>query len=270
MRSIVWLVLAVPLAAAGQEVPGIDLNAPREPPPAEEKPRPEAPAAAGDRSAPRPSSPLETALGAPGERDAALGDRVKAVQRKGFLKRGRFQLTALFAPTVNDAFFQKYGFAGRLAYNLRDSLALGVRGSIFGSVETDYRKQAVRAFQSLPSASKVHNELMGEVIWSPVYGKVAFLGHSIVHFDLFLLAGFGGVRSDTSLAPRNEGWHVATDFGGGVRFYPSEFLALEAGLLATLYPDQTARDLPATLQKVIVATVGISFFFPTRFEYVYP
>lgn len=266
MRSLTWLVLAIPLAATGQEVPGIDLNAPpAQPPPASVKPPPVAP------SKPSSKTPvLETAVGVPGEEDAALGDRVKAVQRKGFLKRGRVQITALVSPTLNDAFYQKYGFGGRVAYHLQDSFAVALRGSVFFAAQTDYRKQAVQAFQSVLLASKIHNELMLEGIWSPVYGKISFLGSNIVHFDLFLQAGVGGVRSDTSMEPKNQGWHIATDIGGGVRFYPSDYLAVEAGLVATLYPDQVANAVPATLQKVIMVNLGISLFFPTRFEYVYP
>ncbi len=269
MRSLTWLVLAFPLAVAGEEVPGIDLNAPPEKPaPYEGKPSPAAPSETTAK--PGKTTVLGTALGAPGEQDAALGDRVKAVQRKGFLKRGRLQIGALFAPTVNDAFYQKYGFGGRLAYNLEDSLALGVRYTGYASVQTEYRKQAVLAFQSVLLPSKIHHEFMAEAIWSPVYGKVAFFGRGIVHFDLFLLAGAGFVLSDTSLEPQNQGPHFATDVGGGVRFYPNDWLAFEAGLRATLYPDQTANSVPATLQKVIALNFGFSVFIPTRFEYVYP
>jgi outer membrane beta-barrel protein len=107
-------------------------------------------------------------------------------------------------------------------------------------------------------------------VWSPVYGKFSFLKKQIIHFDLFLSAGFGLVWSATSGEPRNEGAHLATDVGGGLRFYPKEWLAFELGLIATLYPDQPVSSLPATIQKVFVANFGVSFFFPTTFEYVYP
>ena len=103
---------------------------------------------------------------------------------------------------------------------------------------------------------------MVDGIWSPVYGKASFLGSSILHFDLFLAAGFGVVWSATSLEPRDEGPHLATDIGGGVRFYPKEWLAFELGLMATLYPDQPILSVPGTVQSVFVANVGLSFFFP--------
>jgi outer membrane beta-barrel protein len=111
---------------------------------------------------------------------------------------------------------------------------------------------------------------MVDGVWSPIYGKASFLDKQIVHFDLFLAAGFGAVWTATSMAPRNEGPHIATDFGGGVRFYPLEWLAFELGLMVTLYPDQPQASVPGTIQKVFVANMGFSFFFPPSFEYVYP
>ncbi len=266
MRSLVWLTVALPLAALGQETPGIDLTKPAPPPRAAEPPLPPPPP--GTRA--KAETPLEGAVGAPGERDAALGDRVKAVQRKGFLKRGRFQATAIFSPTVNDAFYQKFGFGLRLAYNVADSFAVAVRGSYYLQVQTDYRKQAALAFDSLLLASRPYGEAMLEGIWSPVHGKFSWFDKSIIHFDLFLAAGAGAAWSATSFAPRSEGPHPAAEVGGGVRFYPADWMAAEFGILATLYPDQTDRAVPATVQKVLAATFGVSFFLPSSFEYRNP
>ena len=104
----------------------------------------------------------------------------------------------------------------------------------------------------------------------PFYTKY-FAGLKLdYHFTETLSAGFGAVWSATSLAPRNEGPHLATDLGGGVRFYPKEWLAFDLGLSATLYPDQPIKSVPGTVQKVFAANLGFSFFFPTSFEYVYP
>ncbi len=195
---------------------------------------------------------------------------MKAVQRKGFLKRGRFELTPMFSATVNDAFYQKFGGGLRLAYNVQDSFAVAVRGTYFEPLRTDNVREGKVAFQSQLLTSQLDGQAMVDGIWSPVYGKSSFLGSNILHFDLFLAAGFGVVWSATSQEPRNEGPHLATDLGGGVRFYPKEWLAFELGLMATLYPDQPILSVPGTVQNVFVANVGLSFFFPPRFEYVYP
>ncbi|HUL59606.1 MAG TPA: outer membrane beta-barrel domain-containing protein [Anaeromyxobacteraceae bacterium] len=282
MRSpiaIAWLLLAaLPAAGAAQEMPGLDLSAPPKP-----KPPPKQPASSPEGeelppvnlSAP-PAKPAAapaqavSPLGPSGERDAALGDRVKAVQRKGFLKRNRLDLTPLFAVTVNDAFYAKFGGGLRLAYNLEDSFAVATRWVYFEPYRTDSVREGKVAFNSQLLTSQVYGQLMLDGIWSPIYGKAAVIGRSIVHFDLFLLAGFGAVRTATSVAPRNEGDHLAADLGAGLRFYPREWLAFELGLTATFYPDQPISSVPGTIQKVVVANVGVSIFWPFGFDYYYP
>lgn len=281
MRSSLWLALAVPIAAYAQQPPGIDLSAP----PAEKPKREEAPPPRGrvepEAPAPKPPAPkagaardakadaLEAAVGVPGERDTALEDRVKAVQRKGFLKRGRWQVAAFASPTWNDAFYQKYALGGRLAYNLKDSFAVAVSGTYYLLSRNRTVREGSLAFQSQLLQSQPSYSGMLEGIWSPVYGKAAWLGRRIVHFDVYLVGGLGLVWSATSFAPRDEGPHLAGEFGGGIRFYPTSYLALEIGVTATLYPDQKDLAVPGTLQKIIAAGVGVSFFFP-GFEYYYP
>ncbi len=278
-----WWVLAlvaIPSPAAAQEAPGLDLSrpAPAPPPPPAAPPRgaTEVPALSLEPGAPAPPAPPAADLtvapsGAPfGDRDVALGDKVKAVQRKGFLKRGRFEIAPTLALTVNDPFYQKVGGGLRLAYSLEDSFALAVRGAWYTPLRTDNVREGKLAFQSQLLTSQLYGQTMVDGVWSPIYGKAAFLGDSIVHFDVFLSAGTGLVWTATSLAPRSEGPHVGGEVGGGVRFYPEEWMAFEVGLLATLYPDQPVVSVPATIQTVFVANVGVSFFFPTTFDYVYP
>ena len=273
MRMLLWLALALPLAAAAQQVPGIDLSGPPPEKPLEPRPPPARPA---EPAQPKPGDALEAAVGVPGERDTALEDRVKAVQRKGFLKRGRLQLTAFAAPSLNDAFYQKFGLGLRLAYNLADSFAIAASGTTYkiGSrslvLRTDYVKEGVKAFNSQLLQSQPSYLAMVEGVWSPIYGKAAWLGKSIVHFDFYLVGGLGAVWSATSFAPRDEGAHLAAEFGGGIRFYPMSYLALELTVTAVFYPDQKDLAVPGTLQKIISAGLGVSFLWPMGFEYYYP
>jgi len=302
MRNHVWLAviaIALPCAGLGQEM-GLDLSKPPEPKPAENekkpadkkpaesKPAEEAPGL--DLSKPaekkpeepkpaeKPAAPLPLAA-----QDVALGDKVKAVQRKGFLKRGRFEVAPVFALTLNDAFYQKFGGGLRIAYSFQDTFALALRGVTYRKPEwtspRDWQPAILRtengqagkiAFGSQLLASQIYDQLMLDGVWSPIYGKASFLEKNIIHFDVYLSAGFGMVWSATSFAPLNEGPHLATDFGGGVRFYPKSWLAVELGLMTTLYPDQPVKSVPATVQKVVAGNVGFSFFFPTDFDYVYP
>ena len=282
MRSqvvIAWLVAAIPALglAAEEQQPGLDLSQPprpaEEPPPKGEELAPidlSKPAPPPARAAPQPAAPAKPSAVLPfSEKDVALGDKVKAVQRKGFIKKGRLELAPIFAATVNDAFYQKFGYGLRLAYNLHDAFAVAVRGTQYTKLRTDNVREGKLAFQSQLLSSDINQQVMLGGVWSPVYGKASILESSIVHFDLFLQAGFGLVWTATSGPPLSQGPHVAADFGGGLRFYPKDWLAFELGLLATFYPDQPAEQLPATTQRVFVMNVGMSFFWPFGFDYVY-
>jgi outer membrane beta-barrel protein len=262
---LLLLLLPIGAMAQSQEAPGIDLSRPSG---ATTAPAQKAPAGPGGRAG-QPAASPEAPI-APGESDVALDDRVKAVQRKGFLKRHRFELGLDLPVTLNDAFYEKLGIGGKLAYNFDDSFAVAARGAYYWPLRTDAVREGNRAFGSQLLSSQVYGQLMADGIWSPVYGKVAWLGSQIVHFDMYLLAGFGGVWSATSVAPRSEGPHMATDFGGGIRFYPKSWLALDAGLVATLYVDQPNKAIPSAIQKIVAAQIGVAMFWPFTFEYVYP
>jgi outer membrane beta-barrel protein len=295
LLAIACLVAALP--ALAQEVPGLDLSQPQKKkddetmvlPPidlSKDEPARSAPAKA---EPPPPVAPF-------GEKDVALGDKVKSVQRKGFLKRGRFEAEPIFAATMNDAFYQKFGGGLRVAYHFQETFALALRGVTYrkpefsnpGSwqpapIRTDAAREGKMAFGGQLLSSQIYDQLMLDGIWSPVYGKISVGQRSIVHFDLFLMGGFGMVWSATSYAPRdNAGLGAApgtvligrsklgVDLGGGVRFYPKDWLALEAGMVATFYPDQPVASLPATIQRVFAVNLGVAFFFPFSFDYVYP
>lgn len=265
------------------EAPGLDLKERAKPKGAEKplelapldltKPRPPPEAKAEKALAPLP---LEA-------QDVALGDKVKAAQRKEFLKRGRFEIEPLVAVTLNDAFYQKFGGGLRAAYSFEDSFALALRAVTFCqpsfsspsswqpiTIRTGNAQAGTLAFGSQILASQIYDLTMLDGVWSPVYGKISFLNTNIVLFDIYLTAGGGLAWSSTSFAPLNEGAHLAADVGGGLRFYPTSWLAFELGVVATLYPDQPVKSVPGTLQKVVLANIGFSFFFPTSFEYVYP
>jgi outer membrane beta-barrel protein len=266
MRTTAFLAviaIALPCAAVAQQEMGLDLSKPAEKDaakPAEKKPeevpgldltKPPAPAKPADVAQPAAKDARKPATASPlAAQDPALGDKVKAVQKKGFLKKGRFEIAPTFALSVNDAFYQKFGGGLRLAYSLQDSFALAVRGTYFTPYRTEYVRDGKLAFQSQLLSSQLYRQAMVDGVWSPIYGKASFL--------------------EKSFAPRDEGPHLATDFGGGVRFYPKSWLAFELGLLATLYNDQPILSVPGTVQKVFVANVGLSFFLPPSFDYAYP
>jgi outer membrane beta-barrel protein len=258
------VLLSVPLAlpAWGQGL-GLDL---RDDTPAEEE--------AGRQHVDPPLSAEELArrLGSEQQRrdqaeeDVASADKVKAVQRKHFLKKNRFELVPTFAVSLNDAFYTKLGGGIVGTYHLTDSLGISAHYTHFGIVQTDHVRMAKRELRSLLLSSKLEWNAGANLVWTPIYGKLAWF-NSIVHYDLFVLSGLGVAASQTSGAPVNDGLHPAVDLGIGQRFAFSDWMALDFWVKGLLYADRPQDRQISEIQKVLTLNVGLSFWLPTSFSY---
>jgi outer membrane beta-barrel protein len=218
------------------------------PTPAEKPSTPAAPAAPPPAAEP----PLPT--------DITQEDRVKSVQRKVYLKKGRFELTPLVSFSINDPYYSKLGASVRGAYYFADTLAVAVRGSAMQVLPSDDVRTAKRAFQARIFHSVPQWSAMADAEWSPLYGKVAFL-NSILHFDGYLLGGLGTVKTETSSLP-GRSLNVAADLGLGMRFVAKDFLAVNVALINTSYVDQPLGTSKGAIQNIMTINAGISLFFP--------
>jgi outer membrane beta-barrel protein len=267
--------LSAPALAQNDPGMGLDLTEDAKEPSKEgdAQPSPETPppAAASDVPAAAPAARSPDA-----EREITQDDRVKSVQRKVYLKKGRFELAPFVSVSVNDPYYTKYGGALRGAYYLSDSVALAARFSLMRVAGTDDVTSAKRTFGSRIFASVPQWSAMGDVEWSPVYGKVAFF-NSILHLDAYLLGGAGVVHAETSELPElgaqvpaggsaadlpKRGPRFAADLGVGARFVAKDFLAFNVALINTAYVDQPTGSTKGSTQNIMTLNAGVSIFFP--------
>ncbi|WNG15587.1 outer membrane beta-barrel domain-containing protein [Cystobacter fuscus] len=258
-----FLAPAAPALAQNQEQGlGLDLSGdPQQPqqeeteaaaePPAEEPPLPSPVAEAP------PAEPLT-----PAERDVTLDDRVKSVQRKVYLKKNRFELAPFVTLSVNDPYYTKLGTAVRGAYYLADTLAIAARVSLMQVLPEDDVRIAKTTFQSRIFYSVPQLSAMGDVEWSPLYGKVAFL-NDILHFDAYLLGGLGVVNTKAATEYK-VGMLPAADLGIGMRFVARDFFAVNVALINTTYVDRPTFTTKGATQNLMTLNAGISIFFPLK------
>ncbi|ADO71052.1 outer membrane beta-barrel domain-containing protein [Stigmatella aurantiaca] len=251
------LALAQSQEGMGLDLSGSDANQPEESQPEETPPAAEPPpTSVAAPAAEPPPEPVAVAT------DVTQEDRVKSVQRKVYLKKGRFELTPQVSFSINDPYYSKLGASLRGAYYFADTLALAARGSVMQVIPSDDVRTAKRSFQAAIYNSVPNWAAMGDVEWSPLYGKVAFL-NSILHFDGYLLGGLGVVQTETSSLP-GRGLNFATDLGIGLRFVAKDFLAVNTSLINTSYVDQPLGTSKGALQNVMTINAGISLFFPLQ------
>lgn len=273
---IALCLLSAPALAQTDPGMGLDLTQEEEAP---ETPKEEP----KEQSTPAPAAPAEEAPAAEAitnsvdaEREITQDDRVKSVQRKVYLKKGRFELAPYVSVSVNDPYYTKFGGSLRAAYYLADSVAIAARGSLFEVTGTDDVRTAKTTFQARIFNSVPKWSAMGDLEWSPIYGKVAFL-NSILHLDAYLLGGVGVVITETSSLPEigvpvpvggsaedlpKRGPRFAGDLGIGARFVAKDYLAVNVALINTTYVDQPVGTTKGATQNLMTLNAGISIFFP--------
>lgn len=239
-----------------KEPEGLDLSAP---PPKKTKPEPEA-----KKVPPKDEGPAV-------ERDVTQEDRVKSVQRKLYVKRGRFELAPSIAININDPYYTKFGGSIRAAFHFADNLAVSARFTLMQTLPTDDVIVAKKNLQAQIFYSVPYWSAMADFEWSPFYGKVSFL-NSILHLDAYVVAGGGVVYAQTSAArldngspdPSRSGLKPAFDLGLGLRFVAKDFLAVNVALVNTTYVDVPIGTPKAVTQNMMMLMAGVSIFLPFK------
>jgi outer membrane beta-barrel protein len=202
----------------------------------------------------------ETAEEAESREDkGTLADRIKSVQRKTFVKKGRFELSPQFGLSLNDSFFTHISLGAGAAYHVADSFALELRGGgVIASPESSALRFVREETDSLiedPPAFKYYGDANG--VWAPVYGKFSLFGESIIHFDGYVTLGFGVFGTDS-------GAHPAANVGVGSRFFLTDWLAARVELRDHVFLEN--RNGESDLQHLLSVNLGVSFFLPTSFD----
>ena len=126
-------------------------------------------------------------------------------------------------------------------------------------MSTAKRNLFSRIFFSVPIWS-----VMGDIEWSPLYGKVAMF-NSILHLDGYLVGGGGVVYTETSARPTAV--NPAFDLGVGLRFVVKDFVAVNVALINTAYVDTPTGTTKGVTQNLMLVNAGVSIFFPFKSTY---
>jgi outer membrane beta-barrel protein len=230
-------------------------------------------------------------------------ETIYVVQGKRFLARGHFELTPQFAWSVNDSFSAHTGMMVSGLYHLKENVALELNVGVFGwwdepgvsdprlggrdtAMTTELREKENLA----PERVKLYQfpyVISGDLQWSPLYGKVDFHELVLGQFNLYLSVGAGvmglqletltpGVPNKTfvdlngpfgALPPMA----LTTSFGGGLRFYFTEWLGMRVEVRDYVTPlsvfqsgENAVADADAPsfdVTNTVLAQVGVSFVF---------
>ncbi|MFH1808448.1 MAG: outer membrane beta-barrel domain-containing protein [Pseudomonadota bacterium] len=201
-----------------------------------------------------------------------LRDRIKAVSRKSFLKKNRFEATPAFGLSVNDAFFRNYIVQLDATYHIVESFSLELRLGlpVFGEPldPVEFLRSEYKTLTNIVRPAYLV-QLSGN--FTPLYGKVAMFSEWIWQYDLYLAGGVGvtgigiltGARLDMSAIAHMPSMNV----GVGMRSFITRWMVVHLDARDYIYPSVT--DGLSNIQNLLVVSVGVGFFFPFDFEYEY-
>lgn len=209
-----------------------------------------------DRAREADRTPEETSA----EQGERLRDRVKSVQRKVFIKKGRVELFPQVALSLNDAFYRNVMVGGSLAYHLADSLALEAGGGVVvARAESNVVENLRSATDSLPVGNpELEYRADLNLQWAPIYGKLSLFGEAILHFDTYLTLG-GGVFGT------NNGANPAGNVGIGQRYFVTDWLVVRLEFRNYFFAEDRLGE--SDLQTPGFFGLSVSGFLPPSFEY---
>jgi len=163
------------------------------------------------------------------EGESADGKR-KGVQRRDFLKRHRFELGAVGGYYASDALSSTYTYGGAVAFYPSEDFGLEV---LVTRTPIKFRlEEPFNAFdQERHFNSSVAYQGVASLLWSPIHAKFKFTEATIIHGDIFALAGAGRTFHESVLG-------LTWEAGLGLKLYFSRFVTFRLEVRDFLIPQE--------------------------------
>jgi outer membrane beta-barrel protein len=178
------------------------------------------------------------------EGDSADGKR-KGVQRRDFLKRHRFELGAVGGWYASDALSSTYTYGGALAFYPSEDFGLEILVT-----RTPIQFRLEEPFSSFGSerhfTPSVAYQGIASLLWSPIHAKFKFTDATIIHGDIFALAGAGRTFHESVLG-------LTWEAGFGLKLYFSRFVTFRLEVRDFLIPQEVLGRGRSTNNITILA-----------------
>jgi outer membrane beta-barrel protein len=163
------------------------------------------------------------------EGETADGKR-KGVQRRDFLKKRRFEISGVGGYYASDALSSTYSYGGALAFYPSEDFGLEV---LVTRTPIKFRlEEPFNAFGQerhfIPTAAY---QGIASLLWSPIHAKFKFTEATIIHGDIFVLAGAGRTFHESVLG-------LTWEAGLGLKLYFSRFVTFRLDVRDFLIPQE--------------------------------
>jgi outer membrane beta-barrel protein len=163
------------------------------------------------------------------EGETADGKR-KGVQRRDFLKRHRFELSGVGGYYASDALSSTYSYGGAAAFYPSEDF--GVELLVTYTPIKFRLEEPFNAFdQERHFTSSSALQGIASMLWSPIHAKFKFTEATIIHGDVFAVAGAGRTFHESVLG-------LTWEAGLGLKLYFSRFVSFRLDVRDFLIPQE--------------------------------
>lgn len=207
----------------------------------------------------------------------------------------RWDIQPQIGLSINDPYVRHYALGLEVNWWATNRMAIGVTGTGFWGAKTNNYYQQNRQQRVVLAANRFLWQASANFLYEFGYGKFAIFNRKLLHWESYVQLGGGAIQ--TQVIPRFQALHDSfsnvtwqANLAIGARFYlpDNEFVSINGGVRTwyfqdLLEPEKREPDNPqlspadAAKQKAkedgithsynSVFFLGVSFYFPTSFEY---
>ena len=202
-------------------------------------------AAEGEEGGEEPESALHGLACLEGD---TAGGRRKGVQRRDFLKRHRFELSGVGGFYASDALSSTYSYGGALSFYPSEDF--GLEALVTRSPVRFRLEEPFSAFDSQQHFQPgVAWQAIASLLWSPIHAKFKFTDTTIIHGDLFVVAGAGRTFHDSVLG-------LTYEAGLGMKLYLWRYVSFRLDVRDFLLPQEVLGRGRTTNNVTVLAGVS--------------
>ncbi|MCB0362261.1 MAG: outer membrane beta-barrel domain-containing protein [Bdellovibrionales bacterium] len=177
--------------------------------------------------------------------------QIEIVQDRVVNRHSRSEFLPEYGNVIGGDVYMNTQYVGlNYDYHINPHWSVGVKYSYFLNELGSEGHHLIERIGFIPELDWPKQSYMGLVNYYPIYGKFSFGGYGIVHFDFYVLAGYGSV--DLKSGPTE-----AFSLGGGVGFWLSQHLSSRLELRYLNYDSE--RFSGASNMKLSVLNFGIGY-----------
>lgn len=180
---------------------------------------------------------------------------VSVIQKRFLPKTGRFQLFGGLTLITNDPFFNTLGAVGKFGYFFTESVGLEL--NYFGLSTSEAKATTeLKAIQGVKTDNIIltKNVMALDLMFVPIYGKMAWFNERIVPFDLYFSLGYGTTGTQNGSAGT---LHLAT----GQIFALSKATAVRWDFSWNFFNAKGIDNKESNYNNLFL-TIGMGWFFP--------